>query len=99
MKCKRPSCKAQGRPIYCSPKCACQSGWAKVNGHGRKPAKPPGKSVAVPKDSWWTTDPAEFYTNAHERFPETGAAIVERGKVFMYAKDSKAGGARKGRTE
>jgi hypothetical protein len=58
-----------------------------VNGHGRKPQKAPGKPVAA-ATSWWITDEPTFYREARERFPETGTAIVERGKPILYAKDS-----------
>jgi hypothetical protein len=57
--------------------------------------KRPQPAPAPDGSSWWC-NPATFYAQAKERFPEAGAAISDRGKVYTggaeYVRPSKQRG-------
>jgi hypothetical protein len=44
--------------------------------------KRPQPATATDGGSWWMCDAAQFYREARERFPEAGAAISDRGRVY-----------------
>jgi hypothetical protein len=56
--------------------------------------KRPQPATATDGSSWWMS--GDFYKQARERFPEAGAAISDRGRVYTrgaeFVRPSKARG-------
>ena len=80
--CARPGCKGDGKPTYCSAKCASRKGWNAPNGHGRQVK---AKAAQPATASWWLS--GDFYANARKRFP-LDAFDANRSKVYTHGTES-----------